>query len=166
MIRQFLLFLTLCVVLSVTGCGGCRGAGTSYFAYREAGFSAEIGGTLDGSAFCATVVHDPSGASYIRYSAPASLDGLCVELSRDGVARATLNGLSYVADADTLAGLLRPLTALSSCSTEVRAVQKRDGRTTLSLADGVTLTLAPDGTPARVESPHVCFDVVWWETTQ
>ncbi|MBQ9784380.1 MAG: hypothetical protein IJW29_02660 [Clostridia bacterium] len=162
MSRHFLLLITLCVVLFVTGCGGGCGGEAAYFAYRESAFCAEISGVSDGMAFRAEVVWTPRGTSYVRYHAPDALSGLCVEVSAGGAARATLDGLAYAADAETLAGLLRPLTLLTASATEVRTVQKSDGRTRLSLSDGTTLTLSKDGAPLRVSSSRVDFTVERW----
>ncbi len=151
------------VVLCVTGCGG---GGSSYFAYREAGFEAVIEGELEGQAFVAEIKSDPVGTSYIRYRAPASLAGVCVELTREGAVCMRLNGLSYVADTETLAGLLRPLLSLTSSSTEVRSVQKDRGGTVLALSDGVTLSLSAKGLPVRVRGARFDFAVTEWKSAK
>ena len=162
MIRQFLLCLTLCVVLSVTGCGGKNGS-ERYFAYCADGFFCEVRGEVDGVALRAEVTYVPHGTSAVRYLSPASLRGLCVEVT-DGAARATLNGLAFAADADTLAGVLRPLTLLTACSREVRTVEKSDGRTALTLADGTRLSLSPKGAPLSVTADGVRLEVVAFAT--
>lgn len=162
MIRQFLLCLTLSVVLCVTGCGGKAG-GERYFTYRSEGFFCEVRGTVDGVEVRAEITYVPKGTSTVHYLAPASLRGLCVK-SADGAARAMLDGLAFAADADTLAGLLRPLTLLTECPCEVRAVKRTDGKTVLTLSDETALTLSSNGVPLSVAARGVRLEVAAFTT--
>lgn len=165
MVRRFLLCFFICVAFCVASCG-CNGVERGYFAYRNTDFRAEIRGTIAGMDFCAEVGREAgkNGAeTYVRYLAPASLEGLCLRLGADSRVRVSAVGLSGTLVPDAADGLLLPLTLLLDYPNDVREVRKSDGRLTLCLPDEVELTLDESWLPVSVRSPRACFTVVWWE---
>lgn len=167
MIRHFLLcktlratlFVVLCVALCLSGCTACGASEARYFAFRAAPFEASVSGKIDGLEIRAELSFD-GAVRTVRYLSPPSLSGLCVCADESGAARATLDGLTYTADAEALSGLLLPISLLLDAPSAVRAV-KREGNATVLSLEGVTLTLDGSLTPIRVSSPRADLAISW-----
>ena len=155
-IRHFLLFTLLFVVLI---CTGCKGGGEDRFAYRERNVAFVVEGTTRGFAFRAEVCREIDGGGgtrdTLRYLSPASLAGVTLTRDFDGTLTLSAGELSRACEADEVEGMLLPIRLLFDTPTDVQTVRHTsDGSTRITLADGVTVVIAPDGLPATITTPQ------------
>ena len=154
-------------------CSGCSRTVPDYFAFREAGFCAEVRGTLDGTDFCARITAKrgrDGGEVRVEYLAPAVLErtilrAVCNESGEViGDAEILRAESDFFVRAEVLNGLFLPATAWLSCD-ELESVQKNGEGYVLSLANGASLKIGNDGRPTAFSSEKIRMDIVWLEST-
>ena len=153
------MLVLLCVVLALTSCAG-RGSG-AYSDVLRSDFSAQVQGVLNGVEFSAQLearTGDSGREVIATFYAP---EGIC-----GTVAAKRADGSAYWQAGDVILEGGDGMAPLFDLFTQVHAVSEasldESGHTVVQ-ADGLTLTLLPDGTPYRITTPTVDLTVISWE---
>ena len=142
--------------------------------FGDTAFSAEIRGVRDGNDFSAKIGVVPvEGDVMIRieYTAPKTLAGIAVEARCDGngcvqgEAEIVRSGVSARLDAESLEGLLAPVSCLLELS-EHTAVKKEDTTYELHFQNGEILCLDETGGLISYSDSCLQYDVIWLERRQ
>lgn len=139
----------------------CRADGSaSYLGVLQGAFSAEVSGTLNGVEFSAQLEArmGASGREIVAtFYAPQTICGTVVCKRADGS--------GYLQAGEVLVEGVEGMAPLLDLFWQERAVSdvalNESGHTVVQ-AEGLTLTLLPDGTPYRLESPAADLTVISW----
>lgn len=168
--KGILLFCAFVLLLTQ----GCTRPDTLRLGERPFGataFTAEIRGTRGADAFTAKIgVYPTDGDTCVRieYVTPDALAGIVVEAcckedgTPTGEAEILRAGVSERLDAESLAGLLTPVSRLLALD-EHTAVQKEGEIYELQFADGATVRVNGAGDLVSYRDAHIRYDVVWLE---
>ena len=134
-------------------------------------FSAEIEGELHGTPFTAKITGEgQNGELCIEYLSPTVLSDIriAVQISPDGMpsseATLTRGTIAITPNAETLKGLLLPLTSLVTlASAEAATLRRNDDGYLFTFADGSTLITDQNGIPKSLSSKDITYKIIWWE---
>ena len=134
-------------------------------------FSAEIEGELHGTPFTAKITGEgQNGELCIEYLSPTVLSDtrIAVQIDPDGMpsseATLTRGTLAITPNAETVKGLLLPLTSLVSlANAEAATVQRNADGYVFTFSDTSALTTDEKGIPISLSAQDVTYRIIWWE---
>ena len=157
--------VSLLFAVLLLGMVGCRTV-TDYTAYQSKAFRAEVTGETYGVPFSAVISASGAGSELtITYLSSDSLEGIIVEIHADGSATMTRGEMEILCERSAVSGLISPVSILFDTG-ELQSVRKEGDLTRLSFVSGGEMVLSSDLIPMRVDFGDVCYEVVWWETSE
>ncbi len=155
--RRAMILICFCLLIPLAG---CRGASPARISRWNTPFSADIIGWRNGLPFSARL-EVSAGEKTIRYTAPASLNGLTATETADGI-RVSF-GAMVPAERGDVSGLLVPLRLLTDPA-PLASAQVRNGETVLTYEDGTEIVLDPSGVPREATRTDLRFTVSDWDS--